>query len=112
MHGEKQAKQEPFKLALPASHSTECTHPITALENIPVASYLALRGKCSACGARISARYPLVEALSGLAGAAAAWHFGFGIAAFAAMLFVWSMIALACIDFDTQYLPDDIVLPL
>ncbi len=112
LRGEQPPQLETFNLALPRSRCPACAHPITALENIPVASYLALRGKCSACGARISPRYPLVEALSGLAGAYAAWHFGFGLAAFAAMLFVWSMIALTFIDFDTQYLPDDIVLPL
>jgi leader peptidase (prepilin peptidase)/N-methyltransferase len=112
LRGEKAPEPEPFGLALPRSRCPACAHAITALENIPVASYLALRGKCSACGVRISARYPLVEILGGLAGAYAAWRFGFGMTAFAVMLFVWSMIALSFIDFDTQYLPDDIVLPL
>ena len=112
LRGEVPPQQEAFSLALPRSRCPACAHPITALENIPLASYVALGGKCSACGARISPRYPLIEALSGLAGAYAAWHFGFGLAAFAAMLFLWCMIALSCIDFDTQYLPDDIVLPL
>ena len=112
LRGEEPPKQEPFNLALPRSRCPACAHPIAALENIPLASYLALRGKCSACGARISPRYPLVEALSGLASAYAAWHFGFGLAAFAAMLFLWCMIALSFIDFDTQLLPDSITLPL
>jgi leader peptidase (prepilin peptidase) / N-methyltransferase len=112
LRGEELPEQDTFNLALPRSRCPACAHPISALENIPIASYLALRGKCSACGARISARYPLIEALSGLAGAYAAWHFGFGLAAFAAMLFLWCMIALSFIDFDTQMLPDSITLPL
>lgn len=112
LRGEELPKQEPFNLALPRSRCPACARPIAALENIPIASYLALGGKCSACGTRISPRYPLVEALSGLASAYAAWHFGYGLAAFAAMLFLWCMIALSCIDFDTQLLPDAITLPL
>jgi leader peptidase (prepilin peptidase)/N-methyltransferase len=112
LRGEEPPQQETFNLALPPSRCPACAHPIPALQNIPIASYLALRGKCSACGARISPRYPLVEALSGAASAYAAWHFGFGLAAVAAMLFLWSMIALSFIDFDTQLLPDSITLPL
>jgi leader peptidase (prepilin peptidase)/N-methyltransferase len=112
LRGEELPKQETFNLALPRSRCPACAHPISALENIPLASYIALGGKCSACGTRISPRYPLIEALSGLASAYAAWHFGFGLAGFAAMLFLWSMIALSFIDFDTQLLPDSITLPL
>ena len=112
LRGEALPQQETFSLALPRSRCPACAHPISAMQNIPIFSYLALRGRCSACGARISPRYPLVEALSGLAGAFAAWHFGFGLAAFAAMLFLWCMLALAFIDFDTQLLPDSITLPL
>jgi leader peptidase (prepilin peptidase)/N-methyltransferase len=112
LRGEEPPNQETFNLALPRSRCPACAHPISALQNIPIASYLALRGKCAACGARISPRYPLIEALSGLASAYAAWHYGFGLAAFAAMLFLWCMIALSFIDFDTQLLPDSITLPL
>jgi len=112
LRGEEPPKQETFNLALPRSRCPACAHPISALQNIPIASYLALRGKCSVCGAHISPRYPLIEALSGLASAYAAWHYGFGLAAFAAMLFLWCMIALSFIDFDTQLLPDSITLPL
>ena len=112
LRGEQPPKQETLTLARPGSRCPACAHPITALQNIPVLSYLVLRGKCAACGARISPRYPLIEALSGLAGAYAAWHFGFGLAAFAAMSFLWCMIALTFIDFDTQLLPDSITLPL
>ncbi|MBE0619135.1 MAG: prepilin peptidase [Burkholderiales bacterium] len=112
LRDEKPPEQEPFSLARPRSRCPACAHPITALQNIPLVSYVALGGKCAACGARISPRYPLIEALSGLAGAYAAWHFGFGLAAFAAMAFLWCMIALTFIDFDTQLLPDSITLPL
>ncbi len=112
LRGEKPPEHEAFNLALPRSHCPACAQPITALQNIPLASYLALGGKCAACGARISPRYALIEALGGLAGAYAAWRFGFGLAAFAAMLFLWCMIALSFIDFDTQLLPDSITLPL
>jgi leader peptidase (prepilin peptidase)/N-methyltransferase len=112
LRGEEPPKQETLSLALPRSRCPACAHPISALQNIPIISYLALRGKCSACGARISPRYPLIEALSGLASAYAAWRFGFGLTGFAAMLFLWCMIALSFIDFDTQLLPDSITLPL
>ena len=112
LRGEKPPEQEPFSLAVPRSRCPACAQPITVLQNIPLASYLALGGKCAACGARISPRYPLIEALSGLASAYAAWHFGFGLAAFAAMAFLWCIIALSFIDFDTQLLPDSITLPL
>ena len=112
LRGEALPEQETFNLALPRSRCPACAHPISALENIPLLSYAYLRGKCAACGARISPRYPLVEALSGLAAAYAAWHFGFGLAGLAAMLFLWSLIALSFIDFDTQLLPDSITLPL
>ncbi len=112
LRGEKPPEHEAFNLALPRSHCPACAQPITALQNIPLASYLALGGKCADCGARISPRYALIEALGGLAGAYAAWRFGFGLAAFAAMLFLWCMIALSFIDFDTQLLPDSITLPL
>jgi leader peptidase (prepilin peptidase)/N-methyltransferase len=112
LRGEELPKRETFNLALPRSHCPACANPISALQNIPIASYLVLRGKCPACGARISPRYPLIEALGGLASAYAAWHFGFGLAAIAAMMFLWAMIALSFIDYDTQLLPDSITLPL
>jgi len=102
----------PYNLQTPRSACPNCGHQISALENIPVLSYLALRGKCSKCGNAISMRYPIVETVSGILSAYAAWHFGFGLAAAAAILFVWALIALTFIDFDTQLLPDDITLPL
>lgn len=101
-----------YNLVVPRSACPHCGHNISAPENIPIVSYLLLRGKCRSCGAPISARYPLVEALSGLLSGYAAWHFGFGLAACAALLFVWALLALTFIDFDTQLLPDDITLPL
>jgi leader peptidase (prepilin peptidase)/N-methyltransferase len=82
------------------------------MENIPVLSWAALRGRCSACKARISARYPVVELLAGGAAAWSAARFGFTPAAFGAMVFMWCVIAASVIDFDTQLLPDSITLPL
>lgn len=101
-----------YNLIIPRSACPHCAHPISALENIPVFSYLFLRGTCRNCSAPISIRYPIVEGISGILSAYAAWHFGFGIAAFAALLFVWILIALTFIDFDMQLLPDDLTLPL
>ncbi|HQS59118.1 MAG: prepilin peptidase [Gallionellales bacterium 35-53-114] len=101
-----------YNLHTPRSACPNCGHQISALENIPLISYLFLRGKCKKCGSPISMRYPVVEATSGILCAYAAWHFGFGLAAVAAILFIWALIALTFIDFDTQLLPDDITLPL
>lgn len=101
-----------YNLLVPRSACPHCGHTIGAAENIPVLSYLFLRGKCKGCGAAISPRYPVVEASSGILSAFAAWHFGFGLAGLAAIVFVWALIALTFIDFDTQLLPDDITLPL
>jgi leader peptidase (prepilin peptidase)/N-methyltransferase len=81
-------------------------------ENIPLLSFMWLRGKCAACGTKISWRYPAIELLSGVLTAFAAWHFGYGVAGVAAMIFVWVLIALTFIDFDTQLLPDSLTLPL
>jgi leader peptidase (prepilin peptidase)/N-methyltransferase len=101
-----------YNLVVPRSACPECGHQISALENIPLASYLALGGKCAACKARISPRYPLVEALTGALSGYIAWRYGFTWQTAAMLVFVWSMIALAFIDLDTFYLPDDITLPL
>jgi len=101
-----------MNLAVPRSACPACGHRITALENIPVLSYLALRGKCSACKAPISARYPLVEALSGLAAGYAVWRFGVTWTTLWALVFVWTMVALAFIDQETGYLPDNLTQPL
>jgi leader peptidase (prepilin peptidase)/N-methyltransferase len=108
----KASPAERYNLVVPRSACPACGHRITALQNIPVASYLALRGKCAACGAAISPRYPLVEALTAVLSGYTAWRFGYTAATAGALIFVWSMIALSFIDFDTFYLPDDITLPL
>ncbi len=103
---------EPLTLARPRSRCPACGHPISAVENIPVVSWLVLRGRCSACRARISPRYPAVELLAGVTAAYCAHRFGPTLAGLGAMLFVWAIIAASFIDFDTQYLPDSITLPL
>ena len=112
LRGEPPPAAEPLSLVSPRSRCPNCGHAITALENIPLLSYLLLRGRCRGCQARISPRYPLVEALSGLLSGYAAWRFGPTWATAAALGFVWCMIALTFIDFDTQLLPDSITLPL
>ncbi|MDD2663508.1 MAG: A24 family peptidase [Dechloromonas sp.] len=105
--------EAPLSLSRPRSRCPHCGHPISALENIPLLSYLLiLRGKCSGCGQAISPRYPLVELLSGLLSAYAAWHFGPTLQAAGALLLIWALIALSFIDLDTQLLPDSITLPL
>ena len=101
-----------YNLMLPRSACPHCGHQITALENIPVLSYLALRGKCRGCKAAISVRYPLVEALTGGLSAFLIWHFGSGTAGLASVFFVWLLIAMTFIDADTQLLPDDLTYPL
>jgi leader peptidase (prepilin peptidase)/N-methyltransferase len=103
---------ERYNLMVPRSACPHCGHQITALENIPVISYLFLRGKCSKCKAPISARYPIVELLTAIASALLIWRFGSGLAGLAALLFAWMLIAMTLIDADTQLLPDDLTLPL
>jgi leader peptidase (prepilin peptidase)/N-methyltransferase len=113
LRGEQASQAESLSLAKPRSRCPACGHQITALENIPLISYLLiLRGKCSGCNAPISARYPIVEALTALLSAYAAWHFGPSAQAAGALLLVWALIALSGIDLDTQLLPDSITLPL
>ena len=103
---------EKFTLATPRSRCPHCGHAISALENVPILSFLVLRGRCRECGATISIRYPLVETLTGLLFGFAAWKLGPGAAAAGALVFIAAMIALTFIDFDKQLLPDDITLPL
>ena len=107
-----EAEQEaPFNLITPPSHCPRCHHAIKARENIPLLSYLLLRGKCAACGTRIPLRYPLIEAASAVLSAVVIWHFGFSWPGLAALLLTWVLIALSVIDFDHQLLPDNITLP-
>ena len=112
LRGEVAPDHAPLNLSQPRSRCPACGQAIRALQNIPLLSFLWLRGRCAACSTRISWRYPLVELFCGLATAYCALHFGFSFAAAAAMLFVWLMIAATGIDFDTQLLPDSITLPL
>jgi len=101
-----------FGLVTPRSACPHCKAPIKAWQNIPLLSWVALRGRCAACHAPISRRYPLVELATGLLSAAVAWHFGFGPSAACALLLTWALIALTGIDIDHQLLPDSITLPL
>lgn len=101
-----------FNLVLPNSSCPHCSHEIKPWENIPVISYLFLRGKCSSCKAPISMRYPLVELTCGLLSAFIAWHFGFTWHAGAMLLLTWGLLAMSLIDVDHQLLPDSLVLPL
>jgi len=103
---------EIYNLIRPRSRCPQCNHQITALENIPVLSYLLLGGKCSACESPIAVRYPVIELTSGLLAMFCAWHFGFGYQACCATLLSWSLLTLSMIDLDHQLLPDDITLPL
>lgn len=101
-----------FNLVLPNSSCQHCAHEIKPWENIPVISYLFLRGKCASCKAPISLRYPLVELTCGLLSAYIAWHFGFTWQAGAMLLLTWGLLAMSLIDADHQLLPDSLVLPL
>lgn len=103
---------ERFNLIVPRSACPACKAPIKAHQNIPVFSYLFLKGRCAACGARISPRYPIVEALTGVMSAVVAWKFGFGWPAAAALLLTWFLVALTFVDIDHQLLPDNLTLPL
>ena len=104
--------KERYNLVIPRSACPACKAPITALQNIPVLSYLFLRGRCARCGTHISLRYPIVEALTGVLCAAVAWKLGFGWPAAAGLVLTWFLVALAFIDIDHQLLPDSLTLPL
>lgn len=110
---EKGAQQEPpvFNLSTPDSHCPQCHTPIKAWQNIPLISYLLLRGRCHSCQAHIPLRYPATELLTGLLTVILVWHFGYGIQLAAALVLTWALIALSIIDFDHQLLPDSIILP-
>ena len=112
LDGKELPANERYNLIVPRSRCPSCSHSITALQNIPLISYLVLGGKCAGCKAQISLRYPFVEVLSGTLAGYAAWQFGPTLGGVGAIIFVWAMIALTFIDLDTFYLPDDITLPL
>ncbi len=101
-----------FDLMVPRSQCPACDAPITALQNVPILSYILLRGRCANCGTTISARYPAVEALTAVLSGLVAWRFGFGTEAAAAILLTWVLVAVTFIDFDHQIIPDSISLPL
>ena len=103
---------EIYNLFTPRSACPQCKAPITALQNVPVVSWLWLRGKCAHCKTPISARYPLVELIGGALAILVAWRFGYSAALAFALVYVWVMLALTFIDLDTQLLPDDLTLPL
>lgn len=105
-------EQAPFTLTVPRSRCRECGRMIRAVENIPIISYLMMRGKCRACGSRISIFYPLVEFLTACLATFSFWHLGGGLSGLCAIFFVFALIALTGIDFKTQLLPDSITLPL
>ena len=110
--GQPRPSETTISLSNPASHCPHCDAKIRPWHNIPLLSWLLLRGHCADCGATISIRYPLVELISGVLSALIGWQFGFGAEAFSALLLVWSLIALTVIDLDTQLLPDSLTLPL
>ena len=112
LRGEPASTAANLSLAKPRSRCPDCGHQITSMENIPVLSYLLLKGKCAGCGTSISARYPIIEVFTAVLSAYAAWHFGPKLQTVGALLLLWCLIALAAIDFDTQLLPDAITLPL
>jgi leader peptidase (prepilin peptidase)/N-methyltransferase len=105
------SEAEVYNLNTPASRCPNCQHKIRPWENIPVISWLFLKGRCSNCQNPISVRYPIIEAVSGLLSLWVAFHFGFTWETLAALLLTWSLIALTMIDFDVQLLPDNITLP-
>jgi len=107
-----ESAEECVNLLWPGSHCPSCKTEIKAHQNIPVLSYLLLRGHCAHCSAPISLRYPLIEAFTGLCSLLVAWHFGYGWPLLFALLLTWSLIALSFIDIDNQLLPDSITLPL
>jgi leader peptidase (prepilin peptidase) / N-methyltransferase len=110
--GHEPPAHEPYNLVRPRSQCPACGHQIRAIENIPVVSWLVQRGRCTACSAPISTRYPIVELATAALSAVAIWKFGATAAGAGAMVFAWAMVLLAFIDADTQLLPDDITMPL
>ncbi|MBL8268659.1 MAG: prepilin peptidase [Steroidobacter sp.] len=105
-------ERKPYNLVVPRSACPKCGAMITALQNIPVVSYVFLGGACANCGNKISIRYPLIELFTGAVSAAVAWKFGVTWYCGAALVLTWALVALSAIDIDHQLLPDDITLPL
>jgi leader peptidase (prepilin peptidase)/N-methyltransferase len=112
LDGKAPPEEPPFDLIRPRSCCPGCKAPVTALQNIPVISYLVLKGRCAGCGRAIGLRYPVYELATGLASAIVAWRFGYGAECAAALVLTWFLVALTGIDLDTQLLPDSLTLPL
>jgi leader peptidase (prepilin peptidase) / N-methyltransferase len=115
LHGTETQTPKPaavFNLAFPASHCPHCNAAIQPWQNIPVVSYVLLRGRCASCSTHISARYPIIEAITGILSAYAAFRFGFTWELLATLFFLWALLTLTMIDVDHQLLPDQITLPL
>jgi leader peptidase (prepilin peptidase)/N-methyltransferase len=117
LNGEAAARKEAeaqgrFNLMVPRSRCPKCKTKITALQNIPIISWLVLRGKCANCKTSVSARYPVIEAVTGMLTALIIFKLGANWAGIGGMLLLWSLVALTMIDYDTQLLPDQITLPL
>jgi leader peptidase (prepilin peptidase)/N-methyltransferase len=112
LDGKEPPPEAPYDLIRPRSACPGCKAPITALQNIPVLSWLVLRGRCASCRRPIGWRYPIVEIATALLSALVAFQFGFGWPTAAALVLTWFLIALAVIDIDTQLLPDSMTLPL
>jgi len=110
--GRREKSEKPFNIAIPRSHCHHCGHRLTIGENLPVISYILLRGKCSACNKHISLRYPIVELITGIVSIFIVWYFGLTLQAASALVLTWALMALSLIDYDTQLLPDSITLPL
>lgn len=109
---EEQADQDQtFNLMFPGSRCPNCSHKITLWENIPILSYIFLKGRCSECSQKISIRYPIIELATAVLSITVAWHFGFSWQTLCALLLTWALISLSMIDFDHKLLPDNIVLP-
>lgn len=111
LHKEDYTAEQPPTLSSPPSHCMQCKAPIRAWQNIPVISWLFLRGKCANCGASIGARYPLVELLTGFLSGYVVFHYGASIQSVLGLILTWVLVTLTFIDFDHQLLPDDLVLP-
>ena len=111
-HDEHDATKQPYNLLRPSSHCPSCGHRIRAIENIPVVSYIFLKGRCAACHTRIPPRYPIIELATAILSVFTALHFGYTQQTVAALAFTWMIIPLCVIDYDEQLLPDCITLPL
>ena len=101
-----------YNLVLPGSACTACGHALSAADNVPIISYVLLKGRCRYCHAPISARYPAVELLTAVLSGMVIWHLGSAFAGLTALLLLWMLIAMTFIDIDTQLLPDELTLPL